>query len=83
MYQAYNYQVIYSTQKDTIFDKGKIADINEIQEKYENVERKKELQKLKFDKQIEGKRMVMLIILILSILAFSALIAMNFMIKRH
>ena len=81
--KAYHYQSVYSVQKDSIFNKEKIEAINDIQEKYESVEREKEIQQLKFDKEMQGKKQVMLVILILSIVVFSALIALNFMIKRR
>jgi tetratricopeptide (TPR) repeat protein len=81
--KAYEYQVRYSIAKDSVFSREKIESINEIQEKYESIEREKEIQQLKFDKEMQGKRQVMLVILILSIVVFSALIALNFMIKRR
>lgn len=80
---AYDYQVRYSILKDSVFSKEKIEAINEIQEKYETVEKEKEIQQLKYEREIQGKRQVMLVILILSVLVFSTLIALNFIIKRR
>ncbi|RLD53755.1 MAG: hypothetical protein DRJ05_15925 [Bacteroidetes bacterium] len=81
--KAYEYQVRYSMLQDTVFNKEKIEAINEIQEKYETAEKEKEIQQLKFDKDIQQKRQVMLVILVLSVLVFSVLIALNFLVKRR
>lgn len=81
--KAYEYQTRYSVIMDSVFNKEKIEAVNEIQEKYKTVEKEKEIQQLKYEKEIQKKRQVTIMVFATSIIMILALIALNFIVKRR
>lgn len=80
--KAYQYQVLYSTEKDTIFKQEKILAINDIQEKYETIEREKEILELQNMQDIQKARETYLIILMIGVFVILVLIIVGVMQKR-
>jgi len=80
--QAFYYEKLYATEKDSVFSKEKIEIVNDIQEKYETVAREKEIIELQREKEQQASRVLMLTAIIVGIILVSLFLLTVIWLKR-
>jgi tetratricopeptide (TPR) repeat protein len=81
--QAYKYNLLYSSEKDSVFNNEKIRIVNDIQEKYQSIESKNKILELHHDRDIQKSRETILILSIISLIIVLSLLIIGFIYKRR